>query len=84
FVIGTGPVNPEQMTPEALAAVDAATDFFVYGPYLYRLQLRHDQLRHASDNLEELGRAGAALAMAKTPGSPPETTQTWAPSAAMA
>ncbi|MGO7535447.1 precorrin-3B C(17)-methyltransferase [Rhizobium leguminosarum] len=64
FVIGTGPGNPEQMTPEALAAVDAATDFFGYGPYLDRLQLRHDQLRHASDNREELDRAGAALAMA--------------------
>ncbi|MFB2606815.1 SAM-dependent methyltransferase, partial [Rhizobium phaseoli] len=53
FVIGTGPGNPEQMTPEALAAVEAATDFFGYGPYLDRLQLRHDQLRHVSDNREE-------------------------------
>ncbi|MGO7624244.1 SAM-dependent methyltransferase, partial [Rhizobium ruizarguesonis] len=48
FVIGTGPGNPEKMTPEALAAVDAATDLFGYGHYLDRLQLRHDQLRHAS------------------------------------
>ena len=57
FVIGTGPGNPEQMTPEALAAVDAATDFFGYGPYLDRLELRPDQLRHVSDNREELDRA---------------------------
>lgn len=64
FVIGTGPGNPEQMTPEALAAVEAATDFFGYGPYLDRLTLRADQTRHASDNREELDRAGAALTLA--------------------
>ncbi|WP_454857299.1 precorrin-3B C(17)-methyltransferase [Rhizobium binxianense] len=61
FVIGTGPGNPDQMTPEALAAVDGATDVFGYGPYLDRLQLRPGQTRHASDNREELDRAGAAL-----------------------
>ena len=61
FVIGTGPGNPDQMTPEALAAVDQATDVFGYGPYLDRLQLRPGQTRHASDNREELDRAGAAL-----------------------
>ncbi|EJJ31557.1 precorrin-3B C(17)-methyltransferase [Rhizobium sp. CF142] len=64
FVIGTGPGNPEQMTPEALAAVETATDFFGYGPYLDRLTLRADQTRHASDNREELDRAGAALTLA--------------------
>jgi precorrin-3B C17-methyltransferase len=64
FVIGTGPGNPEQMTPQALAAVETATDFFGYGPYLDRLTLRADQTRHASDNREELDRAGAALALA--------------------
>lgn len=64
FVIGTGPGNPEQMTPEAMAAVEAASDFFGYGPYLDRLTLRADQRRHASDNREELDRAGAALTLA--------------------
>jgi precorrin-3B C17-methyltransferase len=64
FVIGTGPGNPDQMTPEALAAVDQATDIFGYGPYLDRLQLRPGQMRHASDNREELDRAGAALKVA--------------------
>ncbi|MBB3659954.1 precorrin-3B C17-methyltransferase [Rhizobium sp. BK650] len=64
FVIGTGPGNPEQMTPEARAAVEAATDFFGYGPYLDRLTLRAGQARHVSDNREELDRAGAALTMA--------------------
>ena len=64
FVLGTGPGNLEQMTPEALAAVAASTQFFGYGPYLDRLTLRADQTRHASDNREELDRAGAALALA--------------------
>src|SRR6218665_368029 len=63
-VIGLGPGNPDQMTPEALAAVAAATDFFGYFPYIDRLNLRPDQHRHASDNREELARARAALEMA--------------------
>jgi len=61
YVIGTGPGNLEQTTPEALAAVADATEFFGYGPYLDRLTLRADQIRHASDNREELDRAKAAL-----------------------
>ncbi|MBB3610074.1 precorrin-3B C(17)-methyltransferase [Rhizobium sp. BK602] len=60
-IIGTGPGNPAQMTPEALAAVAEAGEFFGYGPYLDRLSLRPDQIRHASDNREELDRAKAAL-----------------------
>jgi precorrin-3B C17-methyltransferase len=61
FVIGTGPGNPQQMTPQALAAIAEATEFFGYGPYLDRLALRPDQTRHASDNREELDRAKASL-----------------------
>lgn len=60
-IIGTGPGNPAQMTPEALAAVAEAGEFFGYGPYLDRLELRAGQIRHASDNREELDRAKAAL-----------------------
>lgn len=63
-VVGLGPGNPDQMTPEALAAVTASTDFFGYFPYIDRLSLREDQHRHASDNREELVRAKAALEMA--------------------
>ncbi|WP_431323921.1 precorrin-3B C(17)-methyltransferase [Rhizobium sp. YTU87027] len=66
FVIGTGPGNPEQMTPEAAAAVSRATEFYGYGPYLDRLNLRSDQRRQASDNREELDRAAAALRAAAT------------------
>jgi precorrin-3B C17-methyltransferase len=61
FVIGTGPGNPDQMTPEAAGAAARASDFFGYGPYLDRLTLREGQTRHVSDNREELSRAGAAL-----------------------
>jgi precorrin-3B C17-methyltransferase len=60
-VIGTGPGSPAQMTPEALAAVTGADEFYGYGPYLDRLSLRSDQVRHVSDNREELDRAEVAL-----------------------
>ncbi|CAD7050294.1 precorrin-3B C(17)-methyltransferase [Pseudorhizobium endolithicum] len=63
-VVGLGPGNPDQMTPEAAAAVGSAEDFFGYFPYLDRLSLRPNQRRHASDNREELARAREALAMA--------------------
>jgi precorrin-3B C17-methyltransferase len=60
-VVGTGPGNPDQTTPEAMAAIAAAHVFFGYGPYLDRLTLRPDQRRVASDNREELARARDAL-----------------------
>lgn len=63
-VVGTGPGAPEQMTPEAAAAVAASDEFFGYGPYLDRLSLRPDQIRMASDNREELDRARVALTRA--------------------
>ena len=64
YVIGTGPGSPEQMTPEARAAVEKSTEFFGYFPYLDRLSLRSDQKKMASDNREELDRAQAALTRA--------------------
>ena len=63
-VVGLGPGSPEQMTPQARDAVAAATDLFGYFPYVERLALLPHQTRHASDNREEISRAGAALAMA--------------------
>jgi precorrin-3B C17-methyltransferase len=63
-VVGLGPGGPAQMTGEARAALDAATDLFGYAPYLARLTLAPDQVAHASDNREELARANAALALA--------------------
>lgn len=63
-VVGLGPGNPGQMTPQARDAVAASTDLFGYGPYVERVGLLPHQTRHASDNREEISRAGAALAMA--------------------
>ncbi len=60
-IIGTGPGNPGQTTPEAMNAIAQGEVFFGYGPYLDRLSLRHDQTRMASDNHEEIDRARAAL-----------------------
>ncbi|HEY8577711.1 MAG TPA: precorrin-3B C(17)-methyltransferase [Devosia sp.] len=60
-IVGTGPGNPEQTTPEALSAIAASHVFFGYSPYLDRLSLRPDQRRVASDNREELARAKDAL-----------------------
>ncbi len=67
-VVGLGPGNVDQMTPEAVAAVEAAQDFFGYGHYLDRLSLRADQRRHVSDNREEMSRAEAALQIAANGG----------------
>lgn len=60
-VIGLGPGDAAQVTPQASAALASATDFYGYAPYLDRLVLRPDQHRHASDNREELDRSRAAL-----------------------
>jgi precorrin-3B C17-methyltransferase len=63
-VIGLGPGDTAQMTPEAAAAVSTADFLFGYGPYLERLSLGPGQARVPSDNREELSRARAALAKA--------------------
>lgn len=60
-VVGLGPGAPEQMTPQAAAAVAAADVLFGYAPYLARLPERTGQERHPSDNREEIARASAAL-----------------------
>ena len=60
-VIGLGPGNADQVTPEAARAVAEAEFFYGYKPYLDRLSLRPDQTAVASDNREEISRAGAAL-----------------------
>ena len=63
-VVGLGPGSPEQMTPEARAALAGASDLFGYGPYLDRVALVPGQVSHASDNRRELARARAALELA--------------------
>jgi precorrin-3B C17-methyltransferase len=63
-VIGLGPGNADQVTPEASRAVAEAKFFYGYKPYLDRLELRPDQTRVASDNREELARSKDALTKA--------------------
>jgi precorrin-3B C17-methyltransferase len=63
-VVGLGPGPAAQRTPEAEAALDAASDLVGYGPYLARLPPRAGQVRHASDNRVELKRACLALQLA--------------------
>jgi len=60
-VVGLGPGNSHQLTPEADAIVSAADTLFGYGPYLDRVPERAGQRRHASDNRQELQRAEQAL-----------------------
>jgi precorrin-3B C17-methyltransferase len=60
-IVGLGPGPAEWMTPEASAAIKAATDVVGYAPYVERLALRADQNAHASDNRVEMDRARLAL-----------------------
>jgi precorrin-3B C17-methyltransferase len=60
-VIGLGPGDMRMLTPEADAALAAADALFGYQTYLDRVPERRAQTRYASDNREEIARAGAAL-----------------------
>jgi precorrin-3B C17-methyltransferase len=64
MIVGLGPGPAEWMTPEASAAIGAASDVVGYGPYIERLALRPDQRAHMSDNRLELDRARLALTLA--------------------
>ncbi|CAA0097374.1 Precorrin-3B C(17)-methyltransferase [Starkeya nomas] len=64
YVVGLGPGEARFLTPEASAALGEAEALYGYAPYLDRVPARDGQARHASDNREELARAGAALAHA--------------------
>ena len=61
IVVGLGPGAAQQMTPQALEALEACDELYGYGPYLDRVPVRAGQARFASDNREELDRATAAL-----------------------
>jgi precorrin-3B C17-methyltransferase len=60
-VIGLGPGDARQITPEADAALKDADVLYGYARYLDRIPPRERQARHASDNREERARAAAAL-----------------------
>ncbi len=63
-VVGLGPGGPQWLTPEASAALAAATDLVGYGPYLDRLPHDPGQRKHPSDNRVEAERAEFALDLA--------------------
>lgn len=63
-VVGLGPGPDDWVTPAAQAAIENAEDLLGYIPYLNRIPKRAEQTKHASDNREELARAGQALALA--------------------
>ena len=64
MILGLGPGDPAQRTPQVSAALDEATDLVGYGPYLDRIAPRPGVARHASDNREEIERARHALSLA--------------------
>jgi len=64
WIVGLGPGAVDMLTPQASAALAAASDLVGYGPYLERVPPRFGQMRHASDNREELARARHALSLA--------------------
>ncbi|MBM3575840.1 MAG: precorrin-3B C(17)-methyltransferase [Alphaproteobacteria bacterium] len=61
FIIGLGPGHARLRTHEADAALAKAQDIFGYYPYLDRIDARPGQIKHPSDNREELDRAKEAL-----------------------
>lgn len=64
LIVGLGPAGEELRTPQAEAALAAATDIVGYEPYVARVPVREGQRRHPSDNRVELERARHALGMA--------------------
>lgn len=67
FVIGTGPGSDRWMSPEVRQVLKQSTDWVGYTTYLNLVEpLRTHQIRHDSDNREELDRARFALDLAAT------------------
>jgi precorrin-3B C17-methyltransferase len=65
-VVGLGPGDIRQLTPQASDALDAADLLLGYGPYLDRVPERAGQRRQPSDNRQEIDRASLALESAAT------------------
>ena len=63
-IVGLGPGPAHWITPEATAALAAATDLIGYQPYLDRLPRHAGQRHHGSDNRVEINRAHHALMLA--------------------
>jgi precorrin-3B C17-methyltransferase len=63
WIVGLGPGAADLQTPRAAAALTSAIDLVGYTPYLARIPLRSGQVRHPSDNREEMARARHALSL---------------------
>ncbi len=63
-VVGLGPGPDDWVTPATQSVLERAQDLLGYIPYLNRVPDRADQIKHASDNREELARASEALELA--------------------
>jgi precorrin-3B C17-methyltransferase len=64
WIVGLGPGDAAMQTPQATEALAQATDLVGYFPYVDRVPQKPGQVRHASDNREELDRARLALTLA--------------------
>ncbi len=63
-IAGLGPGSHGMITPDAQAAIDAATDIVGYIPYVRRIMPRDGLVLHETDNRVEMERAAHALQMA--------------------
>lgn len=63
-IAGLGPGADGMITPDAQAAIEAATDIVGYIPYVRRIAPRDGLTLHESDNRVEMERAAHALQMA--------------------
>ena len=64
WIVGLGPGDEAMQTPQAGQALAQATDLVGYVTYVDRVPQKPGQIRHASDNREELDRARLALTLA--------------------
>jgi precorrin-3B C17-methyltransferase len=64
WIVGLGPGDAAMQTPQATDALAQASDLVGYFPYVDRVPQKPGQVRHASDNREELDRARLALTLA--------------------
>ncbi|WP_347330197.1 precorrin-3B C(17)-methyltransferase [Marinimicrobium locisalis] len=63
-IAGLGPGAEALVTPQVSHALEEATDVVGYGTYVERVPPRPNQVRHTSDNRQELDRARHALQLA--------------------
>jgi precorrin-3B C17-methyltransferase len=63
-IVGLGPGSGGMITPDAQAAIDAATDIVGYIPYVRRIKPRNGLTLYETDNRVEMERAAHALQMA--------------------